>query len=199
MIYRMSGTMDTELKPGNDFAMYYVGGYTITIPVARTLIQTLQIDDEGVEDHRMSWPINNWLVENGISHFLAGSSKWVLRAGNIPCVFFFTQFHQCNLEEKVKLTERDEDRGVKEWLKGRGATNMQWVSFRDRYGFTATGTKPIRVDPRLWKLKQRKATWGEIRGRIMKGVSDGFLKRSDAEMYLNEIQEQFGDEMAAPK
>lgn len=40
----------------------YVAGYFLTFPTVRALMSKLEIDDRGVEEERLEFPINNWLA-----------------------------------------------------------------------------------------------------------------------------------------
>ncbi|KAF9234739.1 hypothetical protein BU15DRAFT_78743 [Melanogaster broomeanus] len=127
--------------------VWTLGGYHIPASVARDLNKVLGIDDSSYEDLRMYWAVNNWLVDNNKLHILCQCHEWPPTRDGKPRVFFFTQFHEWYAGwKRPEVLERDEDLDVKRWLEESGATDVQWVTLDDYYGFTTGGTRPWKCD-----------------------------------------------------
>ncbi|KAF9234132.1 hypothetical protein BU15DRAFT_79384 [Melanogaster broomeanus] len=93
------------------------------------------------------WAVNDWLVDNDKLHILCRCREWPPTRDGKPHVFFFTQFHEWYAGwKRPEVLEREEDLDVKRWLEENGATDVQWVTLDDYYGFTRGGTRPWKWD-----------------------------------------------------
>ncbi|KAF9232553.1 hypothetical protein BU15DRAFT_81120 [Melanogaster broomeanus] len=160
--------------------VWTLGGYHIPASVARELNKVLGIDDSPYEDLRMYWAVNDWLVDNDKLHILCRCREWPPTRDGKPRVFFFTQFHEWYAGwKRPEVLEREEDLDVKRWLEENGATDVQWVTLDDYYGFTRGGTRP-------WK-------WNRAQIEFKTVSPEEFLERSRLQ------QEKLKDSMEAWK
>ncbi|THH07148.1 hypothetical protein EW146_g9408 [Bondarzewia mesenterica] len=117
--------------------MMILGGYHISIPTARALNRVLGVQDADFEDHRMHWPIYDWLFDNGMVYVLVASHVWPDTSRGVPCVFFFTQFHEWRSDLQLPLKEGRDDLRVKDWLEKKDTMNVECGTLEDRYNITS--------------------------------------------------------------
>ncbi|THH08221.1 hypothetical protein EW146_g9064, partial [Bondarzewia mesenterica] len=109
----------------DNLRMMILGGYHISIPATRALDRVLGIPNADFEDHRMHWAINDWLVDRERFDILPRCHVWLDTSRGIPCIFFFTQFHEWCPDLQLPLKERPEDLRVKEWLEKNDVTGAE--------------------------------------------------------------------------
>jgi len=112
-----------------------------------------RIDDRGVEDARLEFPINNWLAEQGKLDILAGSISHPIKGepNEEDGTLFMTQFARLSHDGNHVLQEREIDLRLKDWLINQCAVNadeLEWISLQDRFNLTISGIYPRRNDIR---------------------------------------------------
>jgi hypothetical protein len=131
----------------------YVAGYFMTFATIRALLNKLEIDDRGVEEERLEWPINNWLAEQGRLNMLAGSIGHPVtgKPDKDDGILLMTQFLFTGWESNPVVQENDRDIRVKEWLMnevGIKPDEMEWMSLWDDFELTRSGIAPQRNEIR---------------------------------------------------
>jgi hypothetical protein len=127
----------------------YVAGYYLTYATVRALMSKLEIDDRGVEDFRLEYPVNNFLAEQGKYNMLAGAISHPVTGDPTQedGILIMTQFLETD-ESNPVVEEQNRDIRVKQWLLHEGGVKpdeMEWMSLWDRFYLTPrNGISPRR-------------------------------------------------------
>jgi hypothetical protein len=125
---------------------YYINGYFMNIPAARTLGTRLGIDV--AEDNRyynvhLELVFNDWLFNHDKLETKSALISWP--RGQIDGIVFISHFRHQAPPRGEKDEPREEDLKIKAWLEGLGVEDLQWVSMWDERGtITLLGTEPRR-------------------------------------------------------
>ncbi|KAE9385892.1 hypothetical protein BT96DRAFT_785714, partial [Gymnopus androsaceus JB14] len=110
---------------------YLLGGYFMDFNTTRTLMKTCDIDDKGVKDDHLEFPINDWLAKTERFHVFAGAIRHPDRGtpkDSEDGILLVTQrvWHarlpDAAARKLITLSEGEADNLVKEWLLANGVT-----------------------------------------------------------------------------
>ncbi|KAF9014870.1 hypothetical protein BDZ89DRAFT_1066239 [Hymenopellis radicata] len=134
---------------------HYLGGYYLPFPATRRVMKNLQIDDKGVENWRLEFPVNDWLAKHGKKDVLAGvlqhpSTGRDAREDEDHGLLLITQFGWSEgYKDNMLFTEAEKEKRVKEWLINDGGakeSDLEWMSVCDKHGITRLGFVPTEND-----------------------------------------------------
>lgn len=167
----------------------FVGGYYTSYATTRAIIAALGVEDWGYPDHRLEFPINNWLATNNRLNVRAGAIKHPTNTSDSPDedgMLLMTRFEGSDIIRE----ERAEDNAVKDWLIQEGGIRLdelEWVSLQDQSLLTRTGIIPERSVPRNFRLRmvsdEETQQWLEYRkdSRNPLLTLGGFVAKKDKE------------------
>ena len=124
-----------------------VAGYYMTFPTTRALMDQLEINDRGVDNKRLEFPINNWLAGRGILHVLAGAIGHPVTGqfDKEDGILIMTKFLQIPRGSNPVVQEQERDISVKDWLVEEGGVKpdeLEWMSLFDHFCLTRNGIQP---------------------------------------------------------
>ena len=126
----------------------------------------LEIDDHGVEEERLEFPISNWLAEQGRCNILAGAIYWPSCHWQTEQGGWHSHHEAVSLHWQAPVVQGN-DRDI-EWLineVGVKPDEMEWMSLWDDFDLTRSDMALLR---------------NEIRGRRRKPMIDSrYMLTSD--------------------
>lgn len=126
----------------------------MSFATTHTLMKTYNINDKGVEDDRLEFPINDWLFENNKLEVLAGAIHHPdcergtreddFEDGMLLVTQFLWQDRIPKDPSSITLTEGTAEQSAEAWLVDGGADSedLEWLCIWDTFGLTKCGVRP---------------------------------------------------------
>ncbi|KAF9062636.1 hypothetical protein BDP27DRAFT_1336319 [Rhodocollybia butyracea] len=175
---------------------HLLGGYYMSFPSTRVLLQHYNIDDKGADDDLLESPINDWLARNNKLEILAGAICHPDRGtakDKEDGILIVTHpvFSPKKEPQTVTFPEDKQDIAAKEWLMAGGVAeeDLEWICFWDTVGLTRMGLQPRRNErgrTRPVMIKLTDEEWSKWVKIVMKGGNlKAFLGEEEYERRRN--------------